>query len=293
VTAGGEGEGEIWRPRNKLPTLHGIQANTPPSDIAEDKDKLVAFDLGNGRRKRPGDPVSGYNDQSDDTNLRDNINIKAYRASHALAGPATSRKKRKREHTGPVKNLNCPPNTEDAQLPDQSRYVAFDPLERQRLQDQEAAQELKIAQADAMVALNNGVPLPHIPVIKFDDIDLSSLSPALVQEWDAISQQVQQAIDIRTRGIEWDDRGTKRAELRQLILAVRELQKKRKDYAEMVLALGKLAKVLKLFHDLYDNLGACMTSLNGFAETVGSRTQEVPDGKGTENDRGVEDMDIS
>jgi hypothetical protein len=36
-----------------------------------------------------------------------------------------------------------------------------------------------------------------------------------------------------------------------------------------------------------------MTSLNGFAETIGSPTQEVPNGKGAENDRGVEDMDIS
>lgn len=111
-----------------------------------------------------------------------------------------------------------------------------------------------------MIALRAGDNVSEPRPVGFDDIDISVLDPNAVQAWKVVSQKVHACIKFRDEVVEWDVAGTKRIELRDLILDIRGMQKMWKKTPELVLGLGRLAQTLKQFHDFYEQLGACTSS---------------------------------
>lgn len=81
--------------------------------------------------------------------------------------------------------------------------------------------------------------------------------------------KVQQAISFYDDGIDVDASGRKRQELWVLIQEVGDMQMKRREESELVLALGKLVDALKMFYGFYEVLGACMNTTLHLVEVTG------------------------
>ncbi|KAF2270867.1 hypothetical protein CC78DRAFT_527847 [Lojkania enalia] len=106
--------------------------------------------------------------------------------------------------------------------------------------------------------------------VQFTDLDLSTLSSAQVSDWTNVARRAYAAMNFPVDGVEWDSTGGKRVELRQLVMEVGEVSKKWKEVTALADACAKLSKTLMLFHDFYEQLGACMTSLAGLNRALHS-----------------------
>lgn len=139
------------------------------------------------------------------------------------------------------------------------KYVVCDPEERIRIVAAEASAELKRGQlqAEAMLTLRAGDNRSEPRPVGFDDIDISVLDSKAILAWTVVCQKVHSCINFRDKVVEWDVAGTKRTELRNLILDIRGMQKLWKKTPELVLGMGRLAQLLGQFHDFYEQLGAC------------------------------------
>ncbi|KAF2867937.1 hypothetical protein BDV95DRAFT_165675 [Massariosphaeria phaeospora] len=100
-------------------------------------------------------------------------------------------------------------------------------------------------------------------IAHFTHIDISALEPVLQQEWQEKKEEVHALVDLTEEGLEWDIKGLKRKEIRRTILELRALQKERAGVPEYVEAMDQLVHALLLFHDLYEQLGICMSSVTG------------------------------
>lgn len=194
-------------------------------------------------------------------------------AIHGLKRKAATTMEEKRKRGRPGKRVV------EIDEGEEFEYAFFDPEERRRLIKQDAAAELEEAEteAEAMIAIRNNNIYSEARAINFSDIDLSHHGPVAVAEWMAMMRRVFQAISFHRTGLEWDTNGEKRAELRGLILEVRALQRARKVNSELVLALGRLVGALRLVHDFYEQLGACMTTIDGLEIAMAPKMERRAD----------------
>ena len=145
------------------------------------------------------------------------------------------------------------------------KYVVHTTEEATSVLTAEAAADHKRSQqqAQAMLGLLNANRRPEPRAVIFDDIDFSTLDFHALEAWKVASRKVHASTNLMENDIDWDIRGLKRNELRSLIIDIVEMQKTWKKTPELVRALSRLVDVLRLFHDFYEHLGACMTSFTG------------------------------
>lgn len=123
-----------------------------------------------------------------------------------------------------------------------------------------------------MLSLRDNVPIAEPRAIPFSGLNLTSLDPNAISAWNLISRKVHSKLNITEEsGIDWDVKGTKRAELRELVLELKDMQKIWKKTPDLVLGLEKLAQTVARWHDLYEQLGTCMTSLNELGLVLGEK----------------------
>lgn len=157
---------------------------------------------------------------------------------------------------------NCTTTTPtQARTGDSSRYVAYDENITKRQIAAQAAFQLAAADKAAFTSL------PETQSIIFSD--LPNLPQSMQCEWRTMALKVQQAISFYDDGIDVDASGRKRQELWVLIQEVGDMQMKRREESELVLALGKLVDALKMFYGFYEVLGACMNTTLHLVEVTG------------------------
>ncbi|KAF2704004.1 hypothetical protein K504DRAFT_463080 [Pleomassaria siparia CBS 279.74] len=205
--------------------------------------------------------------------------------SFASKDPAPPRKRSANGKSQPVSVKASTRKAKDSAIAadeeegEDSGYVVFDPYERQCIMAAEAAADIKRnqEQAAAMIAVRGPNPRPEPFSVPFHDINFSSLDAGATQVWRDISTKVHAKINWEVEGVEWDTTGAQRQQLRDLLLEVIALQKAWKKDSELVLALGKLAKVLGLFHDFYEHLGVCMMSFDALDLAMKPSTRQARD----------------
>lgn len=143
--------------------------------------------------------------------------------------------------------------------------------ERERL----IASELAVAENSTDIILASRLKLSAIQFSK-RDIDLSGLSPEVRADCRALVKKVRTATSFPVIGVENDIDRLRRRELRGLIVEARLMESRRGEDKELGIALRKLVRICKLFHDLHDNLEACCTTFHRLKLAV--ETAEACDG---------------
>jgi hypothetical protein len=152
---------------------------------------------------------------------------------------------------------------------DKTEYVHDNAEERHLLLEQEAQSYLIAArtlttpetEAAAMVSIRQNRPLDYdFHAVRFDEISVSHLSPKAQNQWHVLARRVSAAIDFGDKGLDLDQNGMHRRQLRELIVDIRGFQREGHADPEFVLALTKLVESARQMHDLYDVMWAAYAS---------------------------------